>query len=32
VLRTTAQYRLQRLGVRSYPYLEVAPLRGVAGR
>jgi hypothetical protein len=26
VLRTTAQYRLQRLGLRSYPYLEVSPL------
>ncbi len=26
VLHTTAQYRLQRLGLRSYPYLQVSPL------
>ncbi|HXZ82634.1 MAG TPA: glycosyltransferase family 2 protein [Acidimicrobiales bacterium] len=26
VLHTIAQYRLQRMGIRSYPYLEVSPL------
>jgi glycosyltransferase involved in cell wall biosynthesis len=31
VLRTTAQYRLQRLGLRAYPYLEVPPIREIAG-
>ena len=30
VLRTTAQYRLQRLGVRHYPYLAVSPLHEAA--